>query len=125
MGDDESDGRQLLDVKKQQSIPLLFAAMGIAKVTRKDAFTLEYAQDFLTATVTRENGAVEVVRKQLGGGFYEMSAYDPSRMDKKTRNKVIVALTEGGQTQSQIARRIGFTQATVSNVLRRHKKDIS
>lgn len=120
--DDESKGREL-EIRRPP-IPAIFSDLGIEKVTRMDAFSIEYAKGFLTATVTRENGAVEVVRKQLGGGFSEMTAYDPSRMDKKKRNEVIVALTEDGQTQSQIARRIGFTQATVSNVLRRHKKQM-
>lgn len=51
-----------------------------------------------------------------------ISSLDPNTMDKQARNEVIAKLRKDGFSQSEIARRIGFTQATVSNVLRKLKE---
>ena len=102
-------------------IPALFAKLGIENVKPSDKFGIDYAEGFLTATINREGGRVEVVRKHLNGGFTEITSYDPNSMDKDQRNKVIAKLSGDGFSQSEIARRIGVTQSTISNVLRKPK----
>lgn len=119
MLEDDNDGREI-EVRRPP-LPEVFSELGIKEITPEDSFAIEYAKGFLTATVTHKTGSVEIIRRQVEGGFSEMSSYDPTRMDKDKRNQVILELSRAGQTQSQIARRIGFTQATVSNVLRKEK----
>jgi DNA-binding NarL/FixJ family response regulator len=108
--------------KSKHPIPALFEQLGVEKVTRHDKFSIEYAEGFLTATINREGGSVEVIRKRLKGGFTEVTSFDPSTMDRNARGEVIAKLRKDGFSQSEIARRIGFTQATVSNVLRKLNK---
>ena len=113
----------IVTVKQKHPIPALFDQLGVAeKVTKNDKFSIEYAEGFLTATINRDGGNVEVIRKRLKGGFTEITSYDPNAMDREARNDVIAKLRKQGFSQSEIARRIGFTQATVSNVLRKLKE---
>jgi DNA-binding NarL/FixJ family response regulator len=107
------------DIASKHPIPAMFAHMGVEKITPKDKFSIEYAEGFLTATINRHNGSVEVIRRHMNGGFTEATSYDPKKMDKIARDEVIFKLRNDGFSQSEIARRIGFTQATVSNVLRK------
>lgn len=103
-------------------IPALFENLGFEHVSRNDQFAVEYAAGFLTATVKRPDGSVQVVRRSVGNnGFTEVSNFDPTKMDRDDRNSLIQRLSQDGLSQSEIARRIGFSQATVSNVLRKPK----
>jgi DNA-binding NarL/FixJ family response regulator len=111
------------EVTPNSSIPALFEKLGVKEITPSDNFSIEYAEGFLTATINRDGGSVEVIRKHVEGGFTEITAYDPNIMDKELRDNVIFKLQKDGFSQSEIARRIGFTQATVSNVLRRLKAE--
>ena len=113
--------RDLVPSPNAKAIPALFEFLGISNVTPNDRFSIEYAAKFVTATVDRKDGGTEVVRKHIKGGFTQVSSYDPTQMDREQRDEVIHQLRSDGFTQSQIARRIGFTQATVSNVLRKPK----
>jgi DNA-binding NarL/FixJ family response regulator len=113
--------RNLVPAPSAKAIPAVFDFLGVSNVTPNDKFSIEYAAGFVTATVNRKDGGTEVVRKHIKGGFTEATSYDPALMDRQKRNEVIHQLRDDGFTQSQIARRIGFTQATVSNVLRKPK----
>ena len=104
-----------------QTLPVLFEALGISNITPQDQFSIEYARGFLTATVKRDTGGVEVVRKHISGGFTQVTSFDPDAMSRSDRNEVIHTLRDDGLSQSEISRRIGFSQATVSNVLRKPK----
>ena len=112
----------LIPAQSAKAIPAVFEFLGVGKVSTKDRFSIEYAAGFVTATIDRRGGSTEVVRKHIKGGFTEVTSYDPELMDRKQRDEVIHQLRDDGFTQSQIARRIGFTQATVSNVLRKPTK---
>lgn len=108
--------------KPRGSIPALFDSLGVAPVSRRDQFAIEYSSGFLTATVKRQDGSVQVVRRSVGNdGFSQVSNFDPNKMSRDERNQVIQQLREDGLSQSNIAKRVGFSQATVSNVLRRKK----
>lgn len=111
--------------KTPSPIQTLFMSLGVQKVKRYDKFSIEYAEGFLTVTINRGNGSgtVEVIRKRLDGGFIEMTAFDPSTMDRAERDTLIKKLKQDGFSQSEIARRIGFTQATVSNALRKISRE--
>ncbi|MDD3760452.1 MAG: helix-turn-helix domain-containing protein [Acidithiobacillus sp.] len=103
-------------------IPALFDSLGIKQVSRKDQFSIEYASGFLTATVKHHDGSVHVVRRSIGNnGFSEVTTFDPNKMSRDDRDKLISRLSKDGFSQSEIARRIGFSQATVSNALRKQK----
>ena len=88
-------------------IPEMFTYMGVEKITPKDKFTIEYAEGFLTATINRHNGSVEVIRRHMKGGFTEATSFDPKKMGKIARDDVIIRLRNDGFSQSEITRRIG------------------
>lgn len=112
-------GNELI-TKQKATIPALFDSFGIERVTTRDKFTIEYSDEFLTATVKRDSGKVETVRKHVKNqGFSEMTTFDPDRMTPAQRDTVICRLSGDGLTQNEIARRTGFSQSTVSNVLRK------
>ncbi len=101
-------------------IPALFEHMGIEKVTPKDKFTLEYSSNFLSATIKRASGKVEVVRMHTKqAGFSEMSVFEPTEMTKAQRDEIVHKLKSDGLSQSKIAQRLGISQANVSNILRK------
>ena len=102
------------------ALPALFENLGIGHVSRKDQFSIEYTSGFLTATVKRSDGSVQVVRRSVGNdGFSQVTNFDPNKMSRGDRDQLIHRLSQDGLSQSEIARRIGFSQATVSNVLRK------
>jgi uncharacterized protein YerC len=104
-------------------IPTLFEALGVEPVTKDDAFSIEYDQGLLTATINRVAGPVEVVRRSVGhDGFHETTVFDPRAMTQQQRNDVISRLSHARMTQSEISRRTGVPQPTVSNVLRKRAR---
>ena len=105
-------------IRSGKHVPALFESLGIESVSTKDTFSLEYAAGLLTATIRRQGGGVEVVRRSVKGGFSEITRFDPDGMSKQERNNLIHTLSAGRMTQSEIARRVGVSQATVNNVLR-------
>lgn len=108
--------------KPKAHIPALFEKLGIESISTNDQFSIEYASGFLTATVKRPDGSVHVVRRSVGhNGFSQVSNFDPNKMSRDDRDHLIRTLSQDGLSQSEIARRIGFSQATVSNVLRKPK----
>ncbi len=101
-------------------ITSLFDDLGIGPVKRTDSFVIQYAEDIITVTKKSPDGSVQMVRKTLGNkGFTELVKFDPNELSKDQRNHIIERLSKDGLSQSEIARRIGFSQPTVSNVLRR------
>ena len=108
--------------KHKPHIPALFEKLGVESISTNDQFSIEYASGFLTATVKRPDGSVHVVRRSVGhNGFSQVSNFDPNKMSRDDRDHLIRTLSQDGLSQSEIARRIGFSQATVSNVLRKPK----
>lgn len=106
--------------KPQLPIPTLFHNLGIEHISKNDQFSIEYASGFLTATVKRPDGSVQVARRSIGNsGFSQVTNFDPNKMSRDDRDHLIQTLSKDGFSQSEIARRIGFSQATVSNVLRK------
>lgn len=114
----------LLPATQKSKTPVtdLFNTLGIECISKKDQFSIEYASGFLTATVKRPDGSVQIVRRSVGNdGFSQVTNFDPNKMSRDDRDNVIQSLSKDGLSQSEIARRIGFSQATVSNVLRKPK----
>ena len=109
-----------LTTKQKSSIPALFDSVGIENISTKDEFTIKYADEFLTMTVKRDDGKVETVRKHVKNpGFSEMTTFDPDRMTHAQRDTVIRRLSDDGLKQNEVAQLTGFSQSTVSNVLRK------
>jgi hypothetical protein len=92
---------------------------GIDNVTPNDNFSVEYSRGLLVTTVRRDSGAVQTSRRSVDGSFSETTTFDADRITRDERNTLIRRLADGRMTQSEIARRTGVSQATVSNVLRR------
>ncbi len=113
-------GKSSIVNTKIPSLPDALSAMGIAgRLSTKDSFAIEYSEGLLVATVRKRSGAVQTTRRSVDGSFQETTTFDPDSISKKQRNALIKRLAAGRMTQSEIARRIGVSQATVSNVLRK------
>lgn len=102
------------------SIPDALSSIGIrGRVSTKDSFSVEYSDGLLVATVRKRDGVVQTARRSVDGSFQETTTFDPDSVSKEQRNGLIKRLADGRMTQSEIARRTGVSQATVSNVLRK------
>ncbi|USU07224.1 helix-turn-helix domain-containing protein (plasmid) [Sphingomonadaceae bacterium OTU29MARTA1] len=104
----------------QPSVPDALGAFGInGRVSTKDSFSVEYSNGLLVATVKKKSGSVQTIRRSVDGSFEETMLFDPDGVSKEDRNRLIKRLAKDRMTQSEIARRTGVSQATVSNVLRK------
>jgi hypothetical protein len=104
----------------QPSVPDALSAFGISgRITTKDSFSVEYSNGLLVATVKKRSGSVQTIRRSVDGSFQETTLFDPDGVSKDDRNRLIKRLAKDRMTQSEIARRTGVSQATVSNVLRK------
>ena len=102
------------------SVPEALASLGIhGRITPSDAFSVEYSDGLLVATVRKKSGTIQTSRHSVDGSFQETSSFDPDGVSKEQRNRLIKRLADGRMTHSEIARRTGVSQATVSNVLRK------
>lgn len=102
------------------SVPDALSTLGISgRVTTKDSFSIEYASGLMVATVRKKSGVVQTARRSVDGSFQEVTTFDPRAVSKEVRNDLIRRLARDGMTQSEVARRTGVSQATVSNVLRK------
>ncbi len=110
-----------LTPSKNPLVSTLFSnVFGVESPTPQDKFSIDYASGLMTATVNRTNGIVEVVRRSVGHDcFTETTTFDASALTKNERNEIIYSLSDDRMSQSEIARRTGVSQATVSNVLRK------
>jgi hypothetical protein len=111
---------------RRTRLPVLeiFDVLGVEPITRQDTFSIEYAPGLLTATINRANGPIEVVRRSIGhDGFAESTFFDPGALTREQRNDIICTFSDAHMTQSEIARRTGIHQTTVSNVLRKRRKE--
>ncbi|MDF8335500.1 ArsR/SmtB family transcription factor [Novosphingobium cyanobacteriorum] len=120
MGKKDSASRSVTRTPKMSSVPEALNSIGITgPVSTKDTFSIEYSDGLLVATVRKSNGVVQTSRRSVDGSFHESTLFDPESVSKDTRNALIKRLAAGRMTQSEIARRTGVSQATVSNVLRK------
>ena len=110
----------VISIPSISSVPDALSSIGITgRVSTKDAFSIEYSDGLLVATVRKKNGLVQTSRRSVDGSFQETTLFDPDGISKNERNGIIKRLAAGRMTQSEIARRTGVSQATVSNVLRK------
>lgn len=95
----------------------LFEQLGISNVTSDDAFEIRYRPhaQFLKATVYRQNGVKEVVRRELGDRFDLIDI--PVYASIETRNFAIRRMCAQGVSQSDVAAYMGVSQALVNNIL--------
>jgi DNA-binding NarL/FixJ family response regulator len=120
MGKKISVSKSTAPVPNMPSVPDVLGSIGITgRVSTKDAFSIEYSDGLLVATVRKKNGIVQTSRRSVDGSFQESTSFDPESISKEARNALIKRLAAGRMTQSEIARRTGVSQATVSNVLRK------
>lgn len=96
-----------------------FKVLGIEKITREDGFCIQYKDGILEASVTRNGGTVESVKKHIksGSGFSEMVVFEPNKMDKKDRDELIKKLHDKGDTQKELERKFGITQGMISRIV--------
>lgn len=99
------------------AIPAVFDLFDMEKVSKKDEFFIKYKDGILEATVKREFGKVESVRRHIKGGFNEAVVFEPEKMDKNERNKLIRKLHANGDTQKELERKFGITQGMVSRIV--------
>ena len=120
MGKKASASSLVTPAPKISSVPDALNSIGITgRVSTKDTFSIEYSECLLVTTVRKRNGVVQTSRRSVDGSFQESTSFDPESVSKEERNALIKRLAAGRMTQSEIARRTGVSQATVSNVLRK------
>lgn len=105
--------------KKLHPVPAALYFLGIEGVTPNDSFTLSYQDGMLEANVKRKNGKTEhVVKHVKDGGFSQITTFEPEKMTKDERNKVIRSRYEKGESQSDIAKKFGLSQARISSIVK-------
>lgn len=113
-------GSELTESKKPEKHPLpaLFESLGIKHIKPSDQFSLNYRDGILEARVKRRSGQTETVSKYAKGeGFAEMSAFDPTQMEKSERNQLIKSKYAKGETQQSLANKFGLTQAMICRIV--------
>ncbi len=98
-------------------VPHIFSALGIEKISIEDEFIIKYKDGILEASVIRNFGTVESVKKHIKGGFNETVTFEPQKMDKEDRNNLIKKLHASGDTQKEIERKFGITQGMISRIV--------
>ncbi|MEX3729042.1 winged helix-turn-helix transcriptional regulator [Bilophila wadsworthia] len=98
-------------------LPELLPSMG---ATPEDSVIVEYHSGFAEATVKKNDGRVLTQRVYSKGGFQSFTAYNPDEMEREDLIRLVHQMkTKDRLTQSEIARRLGISQSTVSNYLRK------
>ena len=110
-------GKDLVPSTTTPSIPVLFEALGLGKVSPSDQFKVEYRDNLLKATVKRKSGETITATKHVSGaGFQQMTSFDPSQMSRDDRNQLIRMMHGKGHTQSELAATFGLSQSMVSRI---------
>lgn len=111
--DNEEEGRKL------HPVPAVFNFLGIERVTSNDDFTLSYHNGMLEASVKRMNGKTEhVVKHVKDGGFNQITTFEPEKMTRDERNKIIRSRYAKGESQSDLAKKFGLSQARISGIVK-------
>ena len=106
--------------KRLHPVPAVFNFLGIDRVTSKDSFTLSYQDGMLEASVKRKNGKTEhVVKHVKGGGFNQVTTFEPEKMTKDERNEIIRSRYAKGESQSDIAKKFGLSQSRIAGIVKR------
>ena len=107
-------------INKQSShpVPAVFSHLGIEGVNSGDRFSLTYRDGILEAHVKRKSGKVETAMKFVkGGGFSQMSSFEPEQMSRDDRNTLIKKLYAKGEKQKELEKKFGLTQAMISRIV--------
>lgn len=119
--DDEEnhDDEERCYSKPKHPVPALFDHLGISKIKTTDTFSLIYRDGILEAHVKRQSGKTETAVKSIkGGGFSQMTTFDPSQMNKSDRNELIRSKYAKGERQAALEKTFGLSQAMISRIVR-------
>ena len=111
-------GDELVEQKKVHPVPAVFQFLGIPNVSSQDSFTLSYKDGMLEASVKRKTGKTEhIVKYVQGGGFSQVTSFEPEKMSKSERNALIKKRYAKGDSQTELGKKFGLTQARVSTIV--------
>jgi Mor family transcriptional regulator len=108
--------KELVPIPKNP-VPAAFSYLGVGDVTPRDDFSLTCKSGILKASVKRQSGECITITKRIKGGFDEMTVFDPESMSKTARNKLIKEFYEKGDTQKELEKKFGLTQAMISRII--------
>ncbi len=109
---------ELVERKGQHPIPALFDQLGIRQVKSSDRFVLTYRDGLIEAHVKRKSGQTETAIKHVkGNGFSQFTVFDPELMSREDRNWLIRSKYRKGETQSDLAKIFGLSQAMISKIV--------
>lgn len=80
-----------------------------------DKVTISYSHGFYEACIQKENGSTIIKKGYTKLGFEEMTAYDPNSLNKSDMINLVKTLYRSGTSQTEIAKKLGISQSTVSN----------
>lgn len=85
-----------------------------------DTVTIEYRGGFAEATVKKSDGRVFTQQVYSKGGFQAFTAFNPDQMTRKEMVSLVHQMkTRDKLTQTEIAKKLGISQSSVSNYLRK------
>lgn len=111
-------GNEVIEKKNVHAVPALFEHLGIKNVKSSDRFTISYKDGLLEANVKRKSGQTETVVKYVkGSGFNQITTFDPELLSKVDRNDLIKMLYSKGETQKDLEKKFGLSQAMISKIV--------
>ncbi len=112
---DASGPRALLEIHN-----CLMKSLGISEATHKDSYEIRGAAGLFMVTVKRSDGSTETARGYIpsGKGFESLASFHPENLSIEARRKYAMMLRAHGESQSQIAKWLNVSQATINFDLR-------
>jgi len=103
--------------KKIHPIQALFDHFGIVEVSPEDSLSFTSTDGMLEVNVKRASGKTENIKKFVGGGFEELTTFDPDHMNRENRNILIKKLHANGGTEQSLAKKFGLSQSMISRIV--------
>ena len=102
-------------------LPSFLSGLGISE---DDSIQVSYSGGVAECIIRTPDGRVITQRAFAQGSFKEFTEFDARGMDREEKRQLARTLRKRGKlTQTQIARQLGVSQATVSNYLRDDDKE--
>lgn len=100
----------------RRALPSFFSGLGISE---DDSIQVSYSGGVAECIIRTSDGRVITQRAFTQGSFAEFKELDTKAMDREEKRQLARTLRDCGHlTQTEIARQLGVSQATISNYLK-------